>query len=179
MMRLFIAINFEEKIKDQLLTIIEMMRPYSNQGRFVDKDNLHLTLEFLGEIDEGQVALIKESMSNIRHESFSLRFTQIGFFKRPKGKIYWVGVEQCESLMTIQKELRKDLLAKGFEIDERPFLPHLTLGRKVKIDPHFSFDEINHLVNKMESPVKKIYLMESMFVQGELTYSVLESQYLT
>lgn len=48
-MRLFIAINFEEKVKDQLITIIEMMRPFASRGRFVDKENLHLTLEFLGE----------------------------------------------------------------------------------------------------------------------------------
>lgn len=178
-MRLFIAINFEEKVKEQLLAMIEMMRPFASRGRFVDKENLHLTLEFLGEVDEGQVSLIKESISTITQDSFCLKFTQVGFFKRPKGKIYWLGVEQSEALMIIQKELREDLLAKGFEIEERPFFPHVTLGRKVKLDSGFSFDEINQLVDTMDCSVEKIDLMESRFVNGRLTYSVVGSQNLT
>lgn len=91
-MRLFIAINFEEEVKNQLCEAIEQLRESSLQGNFTGRENLHLTLVFIGETQRADD--IKHAMDAVRAEPFVLKIGGLGLFKRQGGDLYWMGVEQ-------------------------------------------------------------------------------------
>ena len=85
-MRLFIALNFPDDVKAQIKEIIDIVRLNSVQGRFVSEEHIHLTLEFLGEINEDRVYMIKELMDSLEFENFALEVTKPGYFKSREGK---------------------------------------------------------------------------------------------
>lgn len=177
-MRLFIAINFNDHFKNQLDKIIDQVRPYSTQGRFVDTNNLHLTLEFLGEVKAEDVGSIKEILNSIHTPKFMINLTDLGYFKTRKGRTYWLGIKNNKQLIALQQSLRQQLNDKGFEVDERPYHPHITFGRKLELKKDFETEKINRQINTMTVDVNNIDLMESNHVAGQLKYSVIASKQL-
>lgn len=172
-MRLFTAITLNDEIKDQLFQLITKLRNSTSGGTYSLKDNLHLTLNFIGETN--RIDLVKQAMDQAvekaKAESFVLSFRGYGRFKRREGDIYWVGAEQNHNLSRLQKELVKELKDAGFfDIDDRDYKPHLTLARKISANG----EVLNHLeqsTRPMNMPVSKISLMKSERLQGKLTYT--------
>lgn len=170
-MRLFIAINFNEDIKNNLMGAISNLRQSSTKGNFTHRDNLHLTLVFIGEVGDNKVGLVKSAMNRIRLEKFQLKLTGIGKFKRSSSDIYWVGVEKNEVLNSIHRELTEELLKAGFDLEKREYKPHLTIGREVKVKDSFNLDGLTESLPKMNMNVIKISLMKSERLNGKLTYT--------
>lgn len=174
--RLFIALNFKNEVKTQINEIINKVKSNSIQGKFVNEEHIHLTLEFLGEIQNNRLNLIKEIMDQLEFESFAFRLTKAGYFKRQEGNIYWLGIERNNTLFGIQKKLHQSLLDKGFEVEDREYKPHITLGRKVKLKDSFNTDELSDIIRKIEIDINKVDLMKSEFINGNLKYSVIYSR---
>lgn len=173
--RLFIAINFNEEVKAQINQIIDRVKSNSVQGRFVSEENIHLTLEFLGEVQEHRIGLIREIMDGLEFEPFTLGLTKIGCFRRPEGKIYWLGVEDCHALYEIQKALRQSLIEKGFKLENREYRPHITLGRKVILKEGFNAGELDDIAGRIKIGVNRIDLMKSDFINRKPMYSLVYS----
>ncbi|HOB37355.1 MAG: RNA 2',3'-cyclic phosphodiesterase [Clostridiales bacterium] len=173
--RLFIAINFNEEVKAQINQIIDRVKSNSVQGRFVSEENIHLTLEFLGEVQEHRIGLIREIMDGLEFEPFTLGLTKIGCFRRPEGKIYWLGVEDCHTLYEIQKALRQSLIEKGFKLENREYRPHITLGRKVILKEGFNAGELDDIAGRIKIGVNRIDLMKSDFINRKPMYSLVYS----
>jgi len=172
-MRLFTAITFSEEIKTSLYHTIEELQKYTSSGSFTTKENLHLTLNFIGETN--RLESVKQSMNQAvrKANAHRLRITIGGFgkFKRREGDIYWVGVDEEMTLWRLQKELVKELETEGFTIDDRDYKPHLTLGRKVTIGNSFAPKLLEDTILPMTMEVQKISLMKSVRIQGKLTYT--------
>ena len=175
-MRLFIAVNFEEKLKDSIQNIIRDIEKHSRKGRFVKNEHMHLTLEFLGEIPPEKVDLIKEAMEQGSGRTFTLELSGIGRFKRKGGDIYWIGLKKNPSLFKIQKELHNLLLKKGFELEDREYKPHLTIGRKVVLGSSFDSDKYTGPLRELKIVVDKIDLMKSEHINGELVHTAIFSK---
>lgn len=173
--RLFVAINFDSKVKEKMNATIKNIRPYSTRGRFVKKENLHLTLEFLGEMEDHQVHEITEILSELDYPSFYLKLKNLGYFKERKGKLYWLGIEENETLLIIQNEIHQKLEALDFELESRPFLPHITIGRKIAMDQRLPLDAIEEGLKKIEIKVNTICLMDSQLIDGQLYYSIIHA----
>lgn len=175
-MRLFIAITLNDDIKEklyQLITLLQKNADASN-GSFTLKENLHLTLNFIGETN--RLELVKQAMNQAvakaKPESFSLGFGGFGRFKRREGDIYWVGVEENAKLSSLQKELIKELKEAGFfDIDDREFKPHLTLARKITSHGGTLIKSIDDNTQSMNMIVSKISLMKSERIEGKLVYT--------
>ena len=105
-MRLFIAINFNDAIKGTIQDIIEEVKKSSIQGKFVENEHMHLTLEFLGEIPSNKIDEIKYIMDQVASEPFSIQLSGIGYFKRKEGNIYWLGIEDDNLLSQLQSLLQ-------------------------------------------------------------------------
>lgn len=174
-MRLFIAVHLEEEVKDQIEALINRLSHYATQGRFVSKENLHLTLEFLGEIEEERVAVLKEMLNDLAYTSFPLKMTELGHFTSRKGNIYWLGLEPSEELYALQRLLHRQLLEKQFEVEDRAFLPHITIARKLKFKGNFNQKAITDQIEHIETKVERIVLMESKNVARKLVYSTIHS----
>ncbi len=175
-MRLFIAINFEEKLKDEVQDIIQDIKKHSQKGRFVKNEHMHLTLEFLGEIPSQKVGLIEEAMDQVSCRAFTLQLSKIGYFKRRGGNIYWIGLKKNQTLFKIQKELHNLLLKKGFKLESREYSPHLTIGRRVIMDRTFNLDEYIEPLKELNIIVDRIDLMKSENIDGKLRHTVIFSK---
>ncbi|NLM20294.1 MAG: RNA 2',3'-cyclic phosphodiesterase [Peptococcaceae bacterium] len=175
-MRLFIAINFDGQIKSSIDNIIKNIEKYANQGRFVKKEHLHLTLEFLGEISEERVEDITSAMEVLNSAPFTLFLSSIGFFKGRDGHIYWFGITENNDLMNMQEKLHNLLLERGFKLENRKYKPHITIGRKVRLVNTFDLGELEESIKEIQIPVNSIELMKSERIDGKLVYTELFSK---
>jgi 2'-5' RNA ligase len=172
-MRLFIAINLNDEWKDWLMNAAGVLKSSAVKGRFTPRENLHLTLAFLGEIDASKLALVKHCMDQILERTFLLYLDGLGRFKGKDGDLYWAGVKKNNALLDLQNKLSDALVNAGFSLDNRKFSPHLTLGRQVRLrDESQRMDLINSLAK--EGPgmkVNRISLMKSERISGRMVYT--------
>ncbi len=101
--------------------------------RWVSPEKIHLTLKFFGNIEESRVESIIQSIEKPVHTTslFPLKVRGVGAFPHLKNpRVIWMGlVDEKEILISLQKELETTLEKIGFQAEDRPFHPHLTLGR--------------------------------------------------
>lgn len=165
-MRLFIAINFPENTKDLLCRNISRLKTAAKQGRFTHRDNLHLTLVFLGEVEARRLEDIRRVMDSVSLPPFELSIGSGGRFRRDGGDIYWQSVTASDELTGLYRRLYDGLKAAGFKLESRNYKPHLTLGRQVVLT-----DEPK--LEIMEVSVHRISLMLSQRIDGKLKYTEL------
>ncbi len=131
-MRLFVAIDLPEAAQERL-SMISCGLP---GARWLPSGQHHLTLRFIGEVDSGQELEIREILSTVRAEPFSLQLEGIGFFPpRKKPQVVWVGVAENESLIRLRNRIESTLVAAGCAPDQRKFAPHITLARLKNTPP--------------------------------------------
>jgi RNA 2',3'-cyclic 3'-phosphodiesterase len=101
--------------------------------RWVRPEGLHLTLAFLGDVEQERIEILSSTLGDAaqNNDSFNLRLAGCGVFPAPeKAKVIWVGTDQgTNELIKLKNMLDQKLLALGFEKEARAFKPHLTLGR--------------------------------------------------
>jgi 2'-5' RNA ligase len=173
MMRLFISVNCDDIVRNQLLTVQEMIRAQSVKGNFSRSENLHLTLVFIGETPEDKTLLIASVIEKALKPPvtpFTLTFSTAGCFTHSKKELWWIGTDHNDTRLVILKTIREritdGLLSEGINFDNRPFNPHITLGREIKHDSPI-------IIPKQEIiyPVNRVSLMKSERVRGILTYT--------
>ena len=166
-MRLFIAINFPAEIKAIITKIRDNIKDKSLRGNFSFDDNLHLTLVFLGECDDRQTQSIKTVMNELVFSELTLELEKVGYFKRDSGNTWWIGLKDNKLLSDLQNDLSSRLKQKGFIIEKRKYVPHITFGREVKTPSEFIVPEIQ----KVSFIIKNIDLMKSERINGKLQYT--------
>lgn len=163
-MRLFIAINFNNNTRSQLVALRDELRGKSEHGNFSTPENLHLTLVFLGECGTGATAAVKKAIDAVRFEPFNAAIERVGRFKHSGGDIWWAGLREDKQLMALQNEMSNSIRAAGFILETRKYSPHVTLGREVLA---------NTAPWKIEAFGETVYtvdLMESKHIGGKLIY---------
>lgn len=165
-MRLFIAINFSEVTRLALTTLRDDLQKQSKGGNFTLAENIHLTLAFLGECNTKQTAdaVTAIDATATLFKPFTIEIERIGRFKRNGGDIWWAGIRENKPLLCLQQDLTNRLIALGFSLETRKYSPHITLGRQVIT----SMKE--RTLTPIAETVTKIDLMQSMRVDGKLTY---------
>ncbi len=165
-MRVFYAVTFQDKSKEKLREVKNIIVKNSEKGRFTDYKNYHITLEFIGEVDNDGLIKLKDILKELTTFPKILNFNKIGNFKRRGGDIVWIGIEDNPALNKLNKELKNLLESRGFETDKRKFTPHLTIGRKIEMKT--SYESIH--LHAISAKVKSIALMESKREKGKLIY---------
>ncbi len=117
-------------------------------------------------------------MDELEFGAFTFSLTKIGYFKRREGNIYWLGIEDNDTLLNINNKLHQSLIDKSFVLEDREYNPHITIGRKVKLKGSFNTKELDDILGKLEIAINKVDLMKSEFVNGKLIYSVVYSRLL-
>ena len=172
-MRLFIAVNCGDETKKLLLSVQEKIKSQSLKGNFSRPENLHLTLVFLGETPEEQVPAICTAIKEALRPPaapFSLTFSQTGCYRHSNKELWWIGAGHSDPFLGALKNLRQritgGLSTAGVAFDDRPFNPHITLGREIKHNAPIVIpqQEINFSVNR-------ISLMKSERSGGVLVYT--------
>jgi 2'-5' RNA ligase len=133
--RAFIAISLPIKVARALGRVSQILAEQvpPKSVRWVTPDRIHLTLRFLGNIDEAKVAAIATELDKVaaEHRAFTLYLDELGSFpNRKRPRVIWVGLEGEEDrLQTLRKAIDTGLIRLGWEPEDRPFRAHLTLGR--------------------------------------------------
>lgn len=136
-MRTFIALDMPYLLKEDLVLVARSLQRVV-KGRFVVRDNYHMTLAFLGEVPVGRLEGIQEMMDLARdhtkgHHNIVLKADRLGLFGCPQDATLWMGFAKEPSLMGLAQNLRDQLELCGFAREARPFLPHVTLARRVRL----------------------------------------------
>lgn len=134
LLRAFIAIELPKQLQDTLEKQIARLRqPLGNDlVRWIPTQNMHLTLKFIGNIAASHVEFLKQLIAQTAdfHSPFDLQISGIGSFPNSKrARILWAGIHAPPELASLQKSLEAGASRLGYEQEERPFSPHLTLGR--------------------------------------------------
>ena len=127
--RLFVAINPSETAREELIALCSGLP----DARWTPPKQLHLTLCFIGEVDDRAFLGIREALCALERNgpsAFSLRFRALGFFP-PRGepRVLWAGVAESPALLRLQRQVSISLQGVGIELEKRRFTPHITLAR--------------------------------------------------
>ena len=191
--RLFLAVPMPAEVHDRIRTLIDRLQPNDWPIRWIDPDNAHMTLHFLGDTPPEQAAILQMALPAIvaSHEAFDLRTAGLGVFpklKRPR--VLWLGLygptHRLESLFNELGDILDDM---KFPIEEKPFSPHITLGR-VRTTQNVSIrnlsEQLRTAIEEMADegladprqslpvPVEEVLLIRSHLDQDGPRYEVVE-----
>ncbi len=159
-MRLFIAIPLPQGVKQKLL---DLQQPI-NGVRWQSQEQMHLTLKFVGEVDTTTASELREELDNITYPGFLMTIEGIGYF--PDGqqpKVVWAGIKENANLQELHKNVEDRCKKKGIAPENRPYKPHVTIGRT----KNTSKQAVTSFINKYNSfilpdiPVNEFALYES------------------
>ncbi len=131
--RVFIALEVAAAVQSRCRGLQEKLAPAGTSVKWVEPQNIHLTLKFLGQVERGKIQAVGRASDRAagNAEPFELAFQGVGAFPNSRSpRIIWVGVQEGgEKAAAIAAELDRLLGREGFPEESRPFHPHLTLGR--------------------------------------------------
>jgi 2'-5' RNA ligase len=131
MVRLFVALTPPDSLRDALTGLDQGLRG----ARWVPWENLHVTLRFIGEVEEGLAREIDGALMDIALAPFPLTVTGLGLFGTGhRQRTLWAGVEKSPELIRLKHKVDRVLDDLGLEADKRQYTPHITLARLD--DPH-------------------------------------------
>jgi 2'-5' RNA ligase len=165
-MRLFVAIDFSQQVKTDLIPVSEL----HPKLKLVPKQNLHLTLQFIGETDDKE--FVHQQLSQVKFESFKMTVTGKGYFSaRKRGYPIWYGVEKNENLIGLQMQVEGRLSSLGLPDERHTYQPHITIGRVKGVTPRILEDLIVQLPDQeCEIMVNEFHLFESYGTEDGLAY---------
>ncbi len=167
-MRLFIAIllskDIIEKIHERELRLAHLCNI-----KFVPLQNLHITLNFIGETN--RIQEIINIIDEICSPQCEYKIQGLGRFRRNDGDILWTGIEDKAAIEKIQRQLTQGLLSNGFKIEARTFKPHITLARRVNISDDNYYTAKHIFCTAITSYAKRISLMKSERKNNKMVYT--------
>jgi 2'-5' RNA ligase len=129
--RLFVALDVGEAIREQLRELLGRLREEYPDARWVRPEAIHVTLKFIGHVEADRVDAISEALGTVRSEQpVEVAFRGLGFFpnqRRPR--LLWCGVEASTNLSKLASDIEHALDPLGIPFESRPFVAHLTLAR--------------------------------------------------
>ena len=151
-MRVFYALEFESKDLDQIEMVQKELSTYCSSCRIMDKDSFHMTLCFIGEVNEERLDDLKGIMDSNTYTKETMIFDHIGFFKIRNKYLYYLGGKENNVLRNVSDGLRSGLDEKKIQHADTPFKPHITLLRNVKEMNEEKLNELNDRLSK--NPLK-------------------------
>jgi 2'-5' RNA ligase len=192
-LRLFLAVPLPDDVVSTVDTVTSRLETEGWPVRWTAPGNAHVTLHFLGEVEPERAQLLRLSIGPVvgQHEAFNLRTADLGVFpnmKRPR--IIWLGLYgPAHRLHTLRESLGAHLETFEFELDEKEFHPHITLGRvrdtrtnrirdlpvkiRARLDQATRTGEVTH-EHPQPVPVREVLLVQSHLGKDGPRYEVLE-----
>jgi len=182
-MRSFIAIELPKDVRDFLGGIQERLKSSGADVKWVEPQNIHLTLKFLGEVDEKKLDKISGILEDIAQKgsAFKIRIASLGAFPKINfPRVIWVGLDKGdEETKSIARGLEEKIEKVGIPKEDRAFSSHITLGRtRSTLNRERLVQELNNLASNLggnpEFEVTKITLFKSTLTPKGPIYEVLK-----
>lgn len=170
MLRLFIALHLPDNIKQLLSAVITDLKTRGGKVKYVEPKNMHLTLKFLGNTEKEMVEPIIETLQNAvgSYTPFESSITKLGGFPNlKKPRVIWVDLfKNREILGELSQRINNSLENLGIEKENKPFKPHLTLGR-IKDDR--DLNELTDYLSGYKLEETKFIFDKISLIQSKLT----------
>ena len=129
-MRLFIALDIDDAIRERLARLVEGVRNFAADARWAKPESLHVTLKFIGEQPDASVDKIKRALDTVAAGTTEIKFRGYGFFPTAKSaRVFWIGMEAGPELAALAGAIDDKMSTLGIAKEKRTFSPHLTLAR--------------------------------------------------
>ncbi len=129
-MRIFIALDIDDAIRDRISRFMDGVREFAPDARWVRPESLHVTLKFIGEKPAEAVEQVKKALAAVQGQPVEMGFRGHGFFPTPKSaRVFWVGIESGPALASLANAVDDVTAGLGIPKEERAFNAHLTLAR--------------------------------------------------
>ena len=180
--RCFVAIEIPDTIQTLLTSAQEELRKFVRGASWVKRENIHLTLKFLGDVAPNQISVIKSSIEQVTDtlSPFSMELGGIGAFPNlSRPRIIWAGVKTgADEVAAIARDIDVRLGRHGYERNEKPFRPHLTLARlktRVNLKPFVDVFQQYDTINGATMVVNQIQVVQSQLRPSGAVYTPLET----
>lgn len=169
-MRTFVAVELPEDVKKNIIRIQKQLPSFD--GKLTEPENLHLTLKFLGDIDDKILVQVKKRLKKIKFSRFKAKIDFIDVFSPDYIKIIWLHVESCAELHKAVDSALSDLFPS-----EKRFMSHLTIARVKHIEDREEFLDKVQTIKILETKfdIEKFYLKKSTLEKPQPKYETLES----
>jgi 2'-5' RNA ligase len=160
-MRLFIALDIDESIREGIAAFVEQVRAAAPEVRWTRPESLHVTLKFVGEKPSEIADKLKANLAKVQTSPFQMSFRGVGYFPDSRSaRVFWIGIEAEKTLITLAHAVEEVCAAVGIANENRAFSPHLTLarsgsgapGRHSRDKANRRFAQLQDKLSKMEAP---------------------------
>ncbi len=136
-MRIFIGLDIDPKIREQMTRYLDGVRGFAPDARWVRPESFHVTLKFIGEQTLDRVEQIKRELATVRAAPLEIAFRGIGFFPNPRSpRVFWLGMEAPDLLPQLAKAVDEAVARTGVPRETNEYHAHLTLARSGSGRPH-------------------------------------------
>jgi 2'-5' RNA ligase len=125
MRRLFAALP----VPDSFAAKIAALPRRQLDAEWVPPEDLHITLRFLGEVEEGKAEEVRAALASIRKQPFPVEIEGLGAFHKKQGSVLWAGIASTRKLTALAADINLAVERLGFEMPRIPYVPHITLAR--------------------------------------------------
>ncbi|MFC1645729.1 RNA 2',3'-cyclic phosphodiesterase [Candidatus Omnitrophota bacterium] len=180
--RTFIALEINEEIKEKIAQIQEKIKQTNSlKGKWVPKNNMHLTLKFLGDTQLEYIESIKDAIKEclVGEKPINCNLVNVGTFPNERfPRVVWAGIKGGDiEIINLAERLEKSLRKLGFKKEKRGFKAHLTICRAKQVLNHsqlkLALEEINNSFKPQEFTINKIAFFQSKLTpQGPIYTSL-------
>jgi len=191
-MRIFIALDIDDSIRERIACFLEGVHGFAPDGRWVRPESMHVTLKFIGEKSEHAVGEIKQALETIESGAVEIRFRGHGFFPSAKApRVFWIGIEAGPQLASLAAKVDEKMASLGIPKEEHVFSPHLTLARRgggsasprwrKQDSPNRGFQRLQEKLSAMPAPefgtmtARDFFLYQSQLSRGGSRYTKLSA----
>jgi RNA 2',3'-cyclic 3'-phosphodiesterase len=130
-MRLFIALDLDDPIREKIARFMDGVRGFAPDARWVRPESLHVTLKFVGHRPDQELAAMQRALRTMYADAFEISFGNYGFFPTAKApRVFWIGIHAGPKLAALASAIDTQMATLGVPREEHPFSPHLTLARR-------------------------------------------------
>lgn len=142
----FWAVRIPDSVKQTIHEELTQIKPIFQFKRWVDLHDYHITLAFLGSVNQQKLPSVIQSVGDAikKQQAFMLNIEGLNVFGSPKSpRIFWGAVNEVTQLFQLQKIVHETCLEAGFALDTRPYHPHITLARKWGGNEDFNTEDLD------------------------------------
>lgn len=186
-MRLFVGIAVSEAVKESLERLTLRLRAKDDGLRWSTPDQWHVTLVFLGEVEDDAHAKLVQALRGVRGAALKLRMERLGVFER--SGILYAEIEVSEELLGLYEAVAAAVKRCGLEAEDRPYRAHITLARARNREGRKAIERLRRVVESREqqrlqgswraeefllyesqlSPAGSRYVLQERFALGSLS----------
>jgi len=184
--RLFVALNLPDKVRRALWAAAAPVRELGLAVRWVRPEGIHVTLKFLGDVVEGREPELRAALGRAVAGAPALPLVVGGFGAFPgldRPRVIWAGLGPEPALQGLQRRVDEQFMPLGFPREDRPFRPHLTLGRAARDARPERCDGLEEALRGLRheeaTVVDAVDLMQSVLQPGGAVYQIRYSERLS